>query len=169
RRQTSEKPGPRPLWARPLHASHGGRGRGEVEALFTSSSNGDPRTVDPHIEGPDAVSSGHARLRTRSGSQSLYRKTFATHHLTQSESVDREVQGVSTERCQNDAVCRHLIGSSSPAYGSFRNAAQRPGAVDAAFTGPVSWPPPETRLAGGNNMDAKNRVSLWTGRVGLVV
>src|SRR5207247_806943 len=127
-----------------LHASHGGRGRGEVEALFTSSSNGDPRTVDPHIEGPDAVSSGHARLRTRSGSQSLYRKTFATHRLTRSESVDREVQGVSTERCQNDAVCRHLIGSSSPAYGSFRNAAQRPGAVDAAFTRPVCWPPSRT-------------------------
>src|SRR6266436_3946956 len=31
------------------------------------------------------------------------------------------------------------------------HAAQRPGAVDAAFTGPVSWPPPETRPAGGNN------------------
>src|SRR5207249_7754990 len=49
-------------------------------------------------------SSGHATSRTLSGSQSWYQKTFATHRLTQSESVERDVRGVSTEQCQNDVV-----------------------------------------------------------------
>src|SRR5437879_1830871 len=75
---------------------------------------------------PALFSSGHATSRTLSGSQSWYQKTFATHRLTQSESVERDVRGVSTEQCQNDVVPHGAPGMTLRARGAPRRRGDSP-------------------------------------------